>query len=1104
MKLFRWICLLILAVSPLLGLSQINTGRIDGTVSDRTGATVDHAKVRAVAGGTGVVTETETADNGTYLLNFLLPGTYTVTVEKDGFQKALTSGVIVNAGNNARIDVALQVGSTSGVVQVTANPIEVSTETSELSQTFSFKDIDALPNIDRNPLYQLNLMPGANNDEGSGNYGNNGNENGSAIGMTRPQLAALGGVDANANSVYIEGVFNREPQNAYIGLTPPIEGIEEVQVYTGKYNAEFGFSGSAVINIVTKSGTNKYHGSLFEFLRNNATDAQNYFSGGSTTPFQRNQFGGAIGGPILKDKFFFFGDYQGTRFHTSTPEFTSAPTPLMVTGNFSELYDPTQPKDSAGNEYGQLYDPFTRTFDPSTGAVTGATPYAGNIIPQAQWDAAATKMNAANVFGVANLPGLGNNLAYLGTVRQNVDQGDGRLDFNASERHRIFYRYSILNSVTDNSTNINQFYQDGNADSLTWNQNMQLSDLYTFSASRLNEFRAGYSRSNVHTSNKSLGANWNNTFGIPNGNLGDAATEGLAEFPNFFGVHNVAQPDWVGYIVSNTLSATDNYTWIHGHHTIKVGANINHVQDVSADTIGGDDPRGSLIFDPAMTSYDGNAAPYSYPAFLLGTMTTSTRARFVQGAPFQSYWQNAWYAQDDYKVLPSLTLNVGLRYELVTRPIERHNRESNWDEATNSIVVATSSDRSPGLNLDKGAWGPRVGFAWSPDRGKTSVRAGYGVSYWMAYWTGPLTVLGLTYPNYAKASLLTPNNLTPTLQLSRDGIPIPAASYDESGKLTIPDNAVIRGVEPDWRAQSVDQKTLNIEREIRPGMIVDIGYLGVRGRHNLHIQNINQAPPSTNPNNDFQTNRPLYGLYPGLGDLPISVSRADSYYNAITARFAANVGHDLRVNASYAHGRTFADGNNIDQNNIRQYEGPTAGDIAHIFNAEATYALPIGRGQTFLGHSNRLVDTFLGGWQYSALLHMRSGVRFDVTSAVSHLNNGQSNRPDRIGSGKLSNPTIDKWFDTSAFIDHADQGTYGDAGVFPLHGDDQIQLDSSLEKTFHLVESTQLLFRVDAFNTFNHPDFGTPDSTVGDGGEGQVTATSVDNRRLQLSLRLSF
>src|SRR5258708_3166897 len=283
----------------------------------------------------------------------------------------------------------------------------------------------------------MNLIPGANNDVGSGNYGTNGGENGSAVGLTRPQLASIGGVDANANTIYIEGVFNRETQNAYIGRTPPIEGIQEVQVFTGKYNAEYGFSGSAVVNIVTKSGTNQFHAALFEFLRNNATDALNYFAS-STTPFRRNQFGRAVGGPVLKDKMLFFADYQGTQFSQSNPEFTTAPTAKMITGDFSELYDATQPNDSAGNEYGQIYDPFTRTFD-SAGNVTGATPFTGNVIPSVQWDSAAGKMNAAKIFGVANLPAISNNLRSLGSIKQSVEQMDPRLAYDLSESNPAFF-----------------------------------------------------------------------------------------------------------------------------------------------------------------------------------------------------------------------------------------------------------------------------------------------------------------------------------------------------------------------------------------------------------------------------------------------------------------------------------------------------------------------------------------------------------------------------------------------------------------------------------------------------------------------------------------
>jgi Carboxypeptidase regulatory-like domain len=1096
-------------LSALCGVvsAQINTGKISGYVTDSTGASVPAASVIAKNDATGVVTAGASTDTGEYLLNFLLPGTYHLTIDKVGFQKVVQKEVVINAGGTTRIDVQLRVGNVQETVEVVAGSIGAETNTSELSQTFSHKQIDNLPNIDRNPLYQMNLMPGANNDVGSGNYFSNGAEDGSAIGETRPQLASIGGVDANANTIYVEGIFNREPQNAYIGIIPPIEGIQEVQVYTGKYNAEFGFSGSAVVNIVTKSGGNSLHGAIFEFLRNGATDAAAYNFTGSSQPlpktlFQRNQFGAALGGPIIKDKLFFFGDYQGTIFNTNAPKTTTVPTAKMMTGDFSELYNPSLRPDNAGNTYGQLYDPHSRQFD-AQGDVISATPYAGNVIDPAIWDPAAKAMNAARIFGTPNLPGISNNLLYQSRNRQTAHQGDGRLDFARNNRDRIFYRYSMLDAVSDNSTNVNDFFQDGNTDSKTLNQNMQLSDLFTFSSTRMNELRLGYSRTNVKTSNKSLGKDWNNLFGIPNGNLGTQATRGLAEI-NMPPIHGISQPDWVGYIVSNTIALTDNYTFIRGRHNIKVGTNLNHVEDTSADTIGGDNPRGALTFDPAMTSYDGqNVTPYAYPSFLLGTMTSSARGHFVGPAPYQTYWQNAWYAQDDFKVSPSLTLNLGLRYELVSRPIEHSNRESNWDTRTNQLVVATSSDRSPALSLDKNDWGPRVGFAWSPDRGKTSLRGGYGISYWMAYWSGPLTILGLTYPNYAKEAFVTPNSLTPSLQLSTNGIPIADAQYDSSGKLILPANAVIRGADYNWKNQRVDQATLNLEREVRPGLVVDIGYLGVRGLHNNHSHNINQAAPQP-ANVDYNLFRPLYGQYPQLGDIPVSFSEASSYYDALTARVTGNVNKYLFVNATYAHGRSFANGNNLDLSNINQYYGPTQQDIAHVFNSEMIFELPVGRGKPVLGSINRFVDAFIGGWQYSGLLHIRSGTRFDVTSASQSLNNGQTNRPDKIGNGEISNPTIRRWFNTAAYVDHTQPLTYGTAGINRLHADDQVQLDSSISKYFHVTEKQEVEFRADLFNTFNHPDFSAPDSLVGSATEGQVFSTSVDPRRFQFALKYLF
>jgi hypothetical protein len=1080
--------------------AQINTGRITGIVTDSAGAVVVGAAVRATNQETAVVTAGRSQESGGYLLNFLIPGEYTVEVESPGFETSIVKGVQVTAGGIARTDISMHIGQVRQSIEVRANPLAVNTESAELTQSFGYKALDQLPNIDRNPLYQMNLLPGANNGSGSGNYGSNGGENGSAVGLTRPQLSSIGGVDANANGVYIEGIFNREPQNAYVGVVPPIEGVQEVQVFAGKYDAEYGFSGSTVINVVTKSGTNDLHGSAFEYLRNNASDARNFFAA-TNTPFQRNQFGGAIAGPIRKDKLFYFADYQGTLFRTSNYEYTSAPTAKMYQGDFSELYSLTPPP-GADATYGQLYDPFSRIFD-GNGNVTFAAPFPGNIITASRFDPAAAKMNADRVFGTANLPGLTNNLYYLYRNAQDAHQADARIDFNQSEKHRWFFRYSLLDSTNGNSTNINQFFQDGQANSHSVNQNMQLTLLSTLNASEANEARIGYNRTHVNTNANSMDKNWNNFYGIPNGNLGDLITQGIFEISSLPPVSNFGQPDWVAFIISNTIAATDNFTWVKGRHTIKAGVSLNHIEDTSADTIGGDDPRGALSFDPAMTSYSGVAPPFAYPSFLLGTMTSSARARFVAGWPYQTYWQNAFYAQDDFKVLPSLTLNIGFRYELTTRPIERYNRQSNWDTRTNQLVVATKNDRSPALNLDKGDLGPRVGLAWSPDKGKTSVRAGFGISYWQTYWTGPLTILGLGYPNYAKQQLLSSNSLTPDLLLSRDGLPLASAEYDASGKLIIPANAVIRGTNYNWKSQQVAQTSVNVQRELRRGLLVDVGYLSVRGLHNNHTTNINQAPPQP-LGADYNLARPLAQQYPQLGDIPVQFSNAASWYDALTARVVAQLGNDFTLSASYAHGRNFSNGNNIDPTNLYQYYGPTQEDIAHTFSAQFTYAVPVGRGKRFLSNANRAVDAVLGGWQYSGFVTIRSGLRFDVRSDVSLLNNGQSNRPNRVCTGTVPNPTVNMWFDTTCFTDDLAVDSYGNAGINPLHTDGLQQLDSSLFKTFKATERISLQLRVDVFNTFNHPNFSAPDNVVGDPTEGQIFSTSIDNRRMQFGLRLFF
>ena len=317
---------------------QINTGRITGTVSDPSGASIADVVLRAISHETGVVTTTKSSSAGDYLINFLVPGSYRLEAEKPGFQTSVEPNVTVNAGGITHSDIDMRVGEVRQTVQVASSVVAVETETSELSQTFTHKQLDALPNIDRNPLYQMNLMPGANNGRGSGNYGANGGENGSAIGNSRNQIASIGGVDANANSVFIEGTFNREPQNAYVGIVPSIEAIAGSPDLHRQIQCR--------VRVLRQRRRERRHQvgnqrvsrlGLFEYLRNNAARCQAILRRRAKLRSTRNQFGGAMGGPIRKNKLFFFADYQGTYFNTPGTGFTSVPTDKMYNGDFSEL-----------------------------------------------------------------------------------------------------------------------------------------------------------------------------------------------------------------------------------------------------------------------------------------------------------------------------------------------------------------------------------------------------------------------------------------------------------------------------------------------------------------------------------------------------------------------------------------------------------------------------------------------------------------------------------------------------------------------------------------------------------------------------------------------
>jgi hypothetical protein len=521
-----------------------------------------------------------------------------------------------------------------------------------------------------------------------------------------------------------------------------------------------------------------------------------------------------------------------------------------------------------------------------------------------------------------------------------------------------------------------------------------------------------------------------------------------------------------------------------------------------------------------MTSFNGTAADFAFPALLLGTPVESARTQFDYGFPYQTYWAEGFYGQDDLHVTRSFSLNLGMRWEYWTLPVERDNHQSNWNTQTNVLAIASPSNRSPGVTADHRDVEPRIGFAWSPDQGKTSIRGGWGISYWQNYWgfspnginnggggaQSLLTVLGATYPYYVRQEYLTPNSLSPTLTITNNGLPPAVAEQNSQGQFVIPDGEFIRGVAHDWKNQKVSQYSVAVERQLTPQLVFGVGYLGVYGGYEPVTININQAPPSPINGINYNVNRPLYHEYPGLTDIPISESMASSNYNALTASARGTVTKGLQVFATFAYSRTFANGFNINQLDINQYRGPTQADIPVVFNAQLVYQLPFGKGRTLLSNHGPLVNGVIGGWQASTFISLHGGPPFTVLSPVSLLNNGQANRPNIVPgcNPNLSHRTITEWFNTSCFVNDLVPGTYGTEGTNLVRADGIQQVNLSMLKNFEFAEKWNLQFRADFQNLFNHPNYGLPDLNVGDPSMGAVTSASVSARIIQLGLKLSF
>jgi hypothetical protein len=1063
---------LLLAVPPLL-LAQLTTGRIAGVVTDSSGSAIPDVAVTVTEVETATSTSVKTDATGNYLATNLKIGKYTVSFQKQGFQRSVESNVDVGIGQVVRVDVALKVGVVTQTVEVTSAPALLQTETSSLGTIETEKRIVDLPLNGRNFFKLAYLGPGANQgatgtSAGAGSTDNN-----------RPGIAlSVNGLRIFDNNFLLDGLDNNEFGNGTVVIQPPPDSIQEFRVEENSMNAEFG-RGGAMVNIVLRSGTNQLHGAAWEFLRNDKLDAHNYFAT-SQLGFQRNQYGGQLGGPIVKDKMFIFGSIQRSDIREEVPFISTVPTPLMHAGNFSELGPKTN-----------IPDP----FNPGT--------FFGNTIPAGSVNTVG--QNIVNLFPFPNIPGAGltNNFLFNGKYKFDENAFETRFDYNISSNDRFFAHYAIATPTATNPSNFPNLTGgagSGTSSSLDNRVQSLAGDWgHIFNPGLLNDLRAGFIRFRDSTLPLDFGTNAGNKVGIPNADHGGNSS-GLTKI-NISGYQQLGDSLWVPEtIAENVYQLADTLSWTHGKHSLKFGADFRRQQRNFFQQTA---PSGLLTFSGNYTGIGNGLADT-----LLGIPQSSLQDHLFGIVDPTRYWDLSEFVQDDIRVTPNLTLNLGLRYE-ISSPAAGPT-VGNFDLQT--LTVNRSSHG--GVGFDRKDWAPRVGFAWTL-RPKTVVRSGAGIFY--APEGNIFDDLGLNPPALAVVSQSYNASTVPsTTQLAFPATFTPVDPTNPTG--TVRTTGTVR------RIPRIYEWNLTVEQQFSENWVLRAAYIGTRSTNlfDHESSNLNQPllPLDSNFSNGNQ-GRPYFASRPGLNVVfPLDVARLSMFYNAFQTSLEHRFAGGFNVLAAYTLAKSVgtADGN-VNQcdiqnaHNVAAEKGPTTPDFRHQLTVSYVYELPYGRGKHFGSDANGVAQAVLGGWQVAGVTTAHSGEAFDVLMGSDLTNTGAfPPRPDMVhnpndfsfgvatqaalGCSHPGHQTLDCWFNQAAFVAPPLASTpgacggqcsareFGKAGRAILRGPDLVNFDFSAYKTFRLGERFGLVFRAEFFNIFNHPNFNLPNVGAGGGSSG--------------------
>jgi len=1105
MSLFRGLCpravlvCLVFSVGCLfssLVSAQEVTAAINGVVTDPSGAAIAGAKVTATDQERGVTFTTTTNGSGFYIFPRLPVGRYALKVENAGFRTAVQSDILLQLNQNAKVDIPMQVGDLTQSVEVSSAPPILQTENTQVSTVIDARTNTQLPLATRNYVQLTLLSPGTVHPNPSGFKGSQTSFNGS-----RP---FVNGNREQTNNFLLDGVDNNQVSDNLVAFAPSVDAIQEFNMITSNASAEFGNYMGGIINATIKSGTNAFHGSAFEFLRNdqlNANEWQNNRSGAKRNLLRWNMFGASLGGRIIKDKLFFFADYQGSRFDQPGVANSISVLPLAVRNGNLSAFNKT------------VYDPALTTV------VNGSlvrVPFANAQIPVSRFNPIARAIVTSQYYIPPANSGLVSNAFNTQNTYTNGDQGDIKVDWNISGNDRMFARYSRSNienpTINSNPLQYNNFGRFPI-------QNGVIDYTRTLSPTVVNDFRAGvnYNLGNTGVAPSTL-PNLPQQLGI------SGIQSNVLPAQNIPSYTTVGNSSVTQLFADTVIQVGDTAIWTVGSHTLRIGFQYNR--------------------DRINTFYSGNNGSSGFFTYLDNQYSGSGVADFLLGLPQEvglGLTTGTWgqrsnvfgaFVQDTWRVSSRLTINYGLRYNLMTPWVEVYDRQANFAPFSGEIELAGKStyynNNRALYNQYNGLlnWQPRLGIAYQYSPGGV-LRAAYTLS---SYMEGSGTNLRLPFnPPVASerdAQYVQPNPNIPTSLLPGSTL---SDGFAAIGSVTNPfKGANIRLWDPNVRPAASHEWNLTLQQQFGHATTAQIGYVGQKNDHLIVAQPYKQG--ILNPNGTITKTPYLSGnpaVYNAIGQISGTEANGNMSYNALQATLAQRLSHGLQANFSYTWSKCMTDsigfygsGGGASQAtsayvqnlyNRKAEWGPCGWDAEHIFTGYVSYDLPFGRGRAFGKDINRFADAFVGGWQVNSVMSFHTGFPLTITNATSDPSGtgARSSRANCIAPANVlgkQNAGVSgggfQWFDTSSFA-AVPVGTFGTCGVGTVRGPGLSTADLSLSKKFKFTESQNLEFRGEFINAFNHPILNAPTRTVGNATFGVIQG-SQGARNIQFGLKYNF